>query len=240
MELADNLRSTRERIATACGRVDRDPASVQLVAVSKTHSADTVRAAADLGLNVFGESKIQEAKLKISNCPRNLSWHLIGHLQSNKARDAVRLFQMIHSVDSFHLAEEVNTCAERQSKSMPILIQVNVSGEASKFGYSPDALLEDFNRLNELDRLEIHGFMTMAPWSSEPEKARGHFRRLRELRDECQQILGAPLPELSMGMSGDFEPAIEEGATLVRVGTGIFGGRIRAKDQNLPDSGAGR
>jgi len=147
---------------------------------------------------------------------------------------------MIHSVDSFHLAEEVNACANQQSKSMPILIQVNVSGEASKFGYSPDALLADFERLNELDRLEIHGFMTMAPWSPDPEKARGHFRRLREVRDECEQILGAPLPELSMGMSGDFEPAIEEGATLVRIGTGIFGARVRTKDQKLPGSGAYR
>lgn len=232
MEFADNLQAIRERIAAACERANRDPASVQLVAVSKTHSSQTVSAAAELGLNIFGESKIQEAKLKISNCPRNLSWHFIGHLQSNKARDAVRLFQMIHSVDSFRLAEEINVCAEQQSKSMPILIQVNVSGEASKFGYSPDALLEDFDALNELERLEIHGFMTMAPWSPEPEKARSHFRRMRELRDRCEQVLGAPLPELSMGMSGDFEPAIEEGATLVRVGTGIFGARVRAIDRN--------
>jgi len=232
MDLADNLDFVHDRIAAACERSDRDPRSVKLVAVSKTHSADTVKAAAELGQTLFGESKIQEAKLKISNCPKNLSWHLIGHLQSNKARDAVSFFQMIHSVDSFHLAEEINRQAERQSKSLPILIQVNVSGEASKFGYHPKALFEDFDALNELERLEIHGFMTMAPWSPEPEKARPHFRRLREVRDECEQLLGAPLPELSMGMSGDYEPAIEEGATLVRVGTGIFGARVRAKDQN--------
>ncbi len=232
MDLADNLEFVQERIVAACERADRSPESVKLVAVSKTHSADTVKAAAELGQTLFGESKIQEAKLKISNCPKNLSWHLIGHLQSNKARDAVRFFQMIHSVDSFHLAEEINQQAEKQSKSLPILIQVNVSGEASKFGYEPKALFEEFDALNELERLEIHGFMTMAPWTPEPEKARPHFRRLREVRDECEQILGAPLPELSMGMSGDYEQAVEEGATLVRVGTGIFGARVRAKDQN--------
>jgi len=232
MDLADNLNFVHERIAGACERVDRDPESVKLVAVSKTHSADTVKAAVELGQTVFGESRIQEAKLKISNCPKTLAWHLIGHLQSNKARDAVSFFRMIHSVDSFHLAEEINRQAERQSRSMPILIQVNVSGEASKFGYDPKALFEEFDALNELGRLEIHGFMTMAPWSPEPEKARPHFRRLREVRDECEQILGAPLPELSMGMSGDYEQAIEEGATLVRVGTGLFGARVRAKDQN--------
>ncbi len=237
MDLADNLNFVHERIAAACERAERDPATVKLVAVSKTHSADTVKAAVELGQTLFGESKIQEAKLKISNCPKNLTWHLIGHLQSNKARDAVSFFQMIHSVDSFHLAEEIHRQAERQSRSMPILLQVNVSGEASKFGYDPKALFAEFDALNELDRLEIHGFMTMAPWSPEPEKARPHFRRLREVRDECEQILGAPLPELSMGMSGDYEPAIEEGATLVRVGTGIFGARVRAKDQN-PGGGA--
>ncbi len=196
-----------------------------LLAVSKGHPPGAIREAMDLGLVVFGESKVQEAKVKIPQCPGRARWHMIGHLQTNKARDAVQLFEMIHSVDSLHLAEEIHKRAEQLAKSMPVLLEVNLVGEASKFGYKPETLLEEMDRLNALSRLEIHGLMTMAPWSQDAERARPVFRALRELKERCEDKLGAPLAHLSMGMSGDFEPAIEEGATIVRIGTSLFGAR---------------
>jgi len=231
MDLAANLASVRERIAAACARANRDPGSVTLLAVTKTQPPDVVSEAARLGLALFGENKVQEAKNKISMCPGRLGWHMIGHLQSNKARDAVTLFSMIQSIDSLHLAEEISKRAEQASKTMPILLEVNIVGEASKFGYKPEQLLADFNQLNALPRIEIHGLMTVPPWTPSPERVRPVFRRLRELKTECEQILGAPLPQLSMGMTGDFEVAIEEGATLVRIGTGLFGERPKPTNQ---------
>ena len=174
---------------------------------------------------IFGESKVQEAKAKIPSCPGRLRWHLVGHLQSNKCRDAVGLFEMVQSVDSLHLAEELNKRADQAAKTLPVLLEVNAAGEASKFGYRPEQLLVDLARINALPRLEIHGLMTVPPWTPEPEKVRPVFRQLRELKVSCEQILGAPLPHLSMGMSGDFEAAIEEGSTMVRVGTALFGVR---------------
>jgi hypothetical protein len=227
MDLSANLETVRQRIAAACDRARRDPASVTLVAVSKGQTPAVVRAAADLGLVLFGENKVQEAKAKIAMCPGRLRWHLIGHLQTNKARDAVHFFEVIHSVDSLRLAEEIQRQADKAAKQVSVLIEVNVAGEASKYGYQPEALLAELPALNALPRLEIHGLMTMAPWSPEPEKARPHFRRLREIKVECEQRLGAPLAHLSMGMTGDFEVAIEEGATLVRIGTALFGERSR-------------
>ena len=228
MDLADNLEKVRQRIAAACARVNRDPASVTLLAVTKTQPPEVVNEAARLGLSLFGENKVQEAKGKIPLCSGRLAWQMIGHLQSNKARDAVALFSMIQSVDSLHLAEEINQRAEQAAKTMPILLEVNIVGEASKFGYKPEQLLADFNRLNELPRLEIHGLMTVPPWTPLPERVRPVFARLRQLKEQCEQILGAPLPHLSMGMTGDFEVAIEEGATLVRIGTALFGERPTA------------
>ncbi len=227
MDLAANLQDIKKRIADACGRVERDPASVALVAVTKTHPPEVVGEAARLGLTLFGESKVQEAKGKIPLCSSKLRWHMIGHLQSNKCREAIQLFEMIQSVDSFHLAEELNRRAEQASKTMPVLLEVNIVGEASKFGYKPEEVLVDLERLNALPRLEIHGLMTIPPWTPLPEKARPVFRKLRELKERCEQLLGAPLPHLSMGMSHDFEVAIEEGATMVRVGTALFGERAR-------------
>jgi pyridoxal phosphate enzyme (YggS family) len=184
-----------------------------------------VAEAAAAGLRVFGESKIQEARLKIPQCPGHLRWHFIGHLQSNKCREAVELFSMIQGVDSLALAREINKRADQAAKTMPVLLEVNVAGEASKFGYQPEALLAEWAELNALSRLEIHGLMTIPPYATDPEKARPHFRRLRELKGRCEELLGAPLPQLSMGMSGDFEVAIEEGATIVRIGTALFGKR---------------
>ena len=230
MDLSANLDSIQQRIADACARAGRDPAGVTLVAVSKGQPPEVVRAAADLGLGLFGENKVQEAKAKISLCPGRLRWHMIGHLQSNKCRDAVQCFELIHSVDSLALAEELNRCCEKAAKRMPVLLEVNLAGEASKFGYRPEPLLAELEQLNALPRLEIHGLMTMAPWTTEPEKTRPVFRQLRELKARCEERLGAPLAHLSMGMSGDFEVAVEEGATLVRIGTALFGPRVKQKE----------
>jgi PLP dependent protein len=229
MDLAANLSGIQERIVAACGRVGREPASVALLAVSKSQPPEAVREAAQLGLTLFGENKVQEAKAKIPLCPGKLRWHMIGHMQTNKCRDAVSLFEMVQGVDSLHLAEELNKRADQAAKTMPILLEVNVVGEASKFGYPPERLLAEFKQINALPRLKVHGLMCVPPWSPDVEKVRPVFRRLRELKQRCEEILGAPLPQLSMGMSGDFEVAIEEGATMVRIGTALFGERRPAK-----------
>ncbi len=225
MPLAENLAAVQARIAAACGRSGRNPAEVTLLAVSKNHPADTVAEAVGLGLTTFGENRVQEAKAKIPLSPSRARWHFIGHLQSNKARDAVALFGTIESVDSLALAQELQKQAEKQSKTLKVLLEVNVAGESSKFGWVPDQLIESLEAINTLPRLELHGLMTVAPYSTDAEKVRPVFRRLRELRDRCADRLGAPLPLLSMGMSGDLEVAIEEGSTLVRVGTALFGPR---------------
>jgi pyridoxal phosphate enzyme (YggS family) len=229
MDLTANLETVRQRIRAACERAGRNPDSVTLLAVSKTHPPETIKAAADCGQIFFGENKVQEARAKIPLCPGKLRWHFIGHLQSNKCRDAVELFEMIQSVDSLSLAQEINKRAEQAAKRMPVLMEVNVAGEASKFGYQPERLLAELKEINALPRVEIHGLMTVPPWSPEAEESRPHFRRLRELKQRAEQVLGVPLPHLSMGMSGDFEIAIEEGATIVRVGTALFGPRAKAK-----------
>ena len=229
MDFAANLEAVQGRIAAACQRAGRDPASVTLVAVTKTQPPEVVAEASKAGLTLFGENKVQEAKAKIPLCPGRLRWHLIGHLQTNKCRDAVALFEMIQGVDSLHVAEEIARRADQAAKTMPILLEVNAVGEASKFGYPPERLLAELNQLNGLPRIEIHGLMTVPPWTLDPEKVRPVFRQMRELKARCEQILGAPLPHLSMGMTGDFEVAIEEGATMIRVGTALFGARPPAK-----------
>jgi pyridoxal phosphate enzyme (YggS family) len=231
MSLAENYQSIQQRIAQACARAGRAPESVTLIAVSKTHPPEAVAEAAKLGLMTFGENKVQEAKAKIPLCPGRLRWHMLGHLQTNKCRDAVALFEMIQSVDSLYLAEELSKRAEQAAKNLPILLEVNIVGEASKFGYKPEKVLEELERINALPRLEIHGLMTVPPWTPTPEKVRPVFQKLRELKTECEQKLGAPLPHLSMGMTGDFEIAIEEGATMVRIGTALFGERSYAKTE---------
>jgi len=231
MDLAANLESLRQRITAACARAEREPSSVALLAVTKTHPPETVAEAAQLGLTLFGENKVQEAKAKIPHCPGRLRWHMIGHLQTNKCRDAVELFEMVQGVDSLHLAQELNKRAEQAAKTMPILLEVNSGGEASKFGYTPEKLLAELPELNALPRLEVHGLMTVPPWAQNPEKVRASFRLLRELKERGEQILGAPLPHLSMGMSGDFEVAIEEGATIIRLGTALFGPRPKPAER---------
>jgi pyridoxal phosphate enzyme (YggS family) len=233
-ELQENLTRIRSRIDQACERSGRQPDSVRLMAVSKNQPPERVAEAASAGLTLFGENRIQDAKVKIPLCPGQLEWHFIGHLQSNKSRDAVSLFQVVQGVDSLALAEELQKQALKQARSLPILLEVNVAGESSKFGWNPDRLLAELPQLNALNRLEVHGLMTIAPYAVDPEQVRPIFRRLRELRDRCTDLLGAPLPVLSMGMSGDLEVAIEEGATLVRVGTALFGERPRRTEADTP------
>jgi PLP dependent protein len=227
MDIQANLVAVRERIEAACGRAKREPGSVTLVAVTKGQPPEAVAAAAEAGLSLFGENKVQEAKAKIPLCSGRLHWHMIGHLQTNKCRDAVDLFEMVQSVDSLRVAEELNKRAELAAKRMPVLLEVNAVGEASKFGCRPEQLLAELERINALPRLEIQGLMTVPPWTRDPEDVRPVFRQMRELKGRCEDILGAPLPQLSMGMSGDFAVAIEEGATMVRVGTALFGPRAK-------------
>ena len=225
MGFLENFDSIQQRIAAACTRAGRDVASVTLLAVSKSHPPETIQAAVRCGQIYFGENKIQEAKAKIPLSPGKARWHFIGHLQSNKVRDAVELFEMIQGVDSLGIAQEISKRAEQAGKTMPILLEVNVAGEGSKFGYAPEKLLAELNTLNALPRIEIHGLMAIPPFTPLAEKSRPYFQRLRELKVQCEKILGVPLPHLSMGMSGDFEIAIEESATIVRVGTALFGER---------------
>ena len=225
MDFAENLNSIRQRIAAACAQAGRDESSVTLLAVSKTHPPEAIRAAVDAGQIFFGENKIQEAKAKILLSPSRARWQFIGHLQSNKVRDAVELFEMIQGVDSLAIAREISKRAEQAAKTMPILLEVNVAGEASKFGYKPEQLLAELNELNALPRIEVHGLMAIPPFTPLAEKSRPYFQRLRQLKVQAEAVLGAPLPQLSMGMSGDFEVAIAEGATIVRVGTALFGER---------------
>jgi hypothetical protein len=235
MYFAENLKTIQQRIRAACERAGREPNSITLLAVSKAHPPETIKAAADLGLFFFGENKVQEAKAKIPLCPGKLRWHFIGHLQSNKCRDAVELFEMIQSVDSLSLAKEISKRCEQAAKRMPVLLEVNLADEASKFGYKPEKLLGELKEINFLQRLEIRGLMTVPPWSPEAEDSRRYFRQLREFKTQCEQIISSPLPHLSMGMSGDFEVAIEEGATIVRIGTALFGPRAKAKTERPAD-----
>lgn len=229
-QVADRLSLVRQRVEEAALRAGRDPAAVRLVAVSKTHPATSVAEAAAAGQAVFGESRVQEARDKIPSCPPGLEWHFIGHLQKNKVRQALPLFQLFHSVDSEALARAIDRVSGETGTGTAALLEVNVSGEPTKHGFTPDELRTVFPLLAALPRLRLRGLMTMAPYSENPENARPFFRALRELRDELTASHGLPLPELSMGMSGDFEPAVEEGATLVRVGTFIFGERPAAAD----------
>ena len=216
------LEAVEQRISIACDKAGRSRESVRLLAVSKTKPPEAVREAAACGLRLFGENRVQEAQSKIPMCPAGLEWHLIGHLQTNKAKIAARYFQMIHSVDSLKLLAALDTHA---GTTLPILLQVNVSGESAKFGMKPDEVAAVIEAANQMQKVEVHGLMTIPPFSPDPEKTRIHFSALRQLRNRLQDETGTPLPELSMGMSHDLEVAIEEGSTWVRIGTDLFGGR---------------
>ena len=218
----------RERILKAALGAGRDPDSIRLVAVSKTQPAGFMRQAANAGADIFGENYIQEARDKFNTlADLPLQWHFIGHLQSNKAKYAVRMFDLIHTVDSVKLANELNKQAGKAGKVQNILIQVNISGETTKSGTTEKAVLGLIEQVLDLPFLSVRGLMTMPPFFDAPDRARPFFTALRNLRDRLQTAFAGKvsLKELSMGMTGDFEAAIEEGATLVRIGTALFGTR---------------
>lgn len=220
-DITDRLARLTSRINEACHKAGRDPSEVSLVAVTKTLSTDTIRAGLSAGLTVFGENYIQEAQAKINEINSSAVWHFIGHLQTNKAKYAVRLFNLIHSVDNIKLARELNKRAGSAGRGIPILVQINISGEESKSGVSKDQAEELIHEVLEFPHLETRGLMTVPPFFESPDLARPYFKALRELKEK----IGPPLIDLSMGMTGDFEVAIEEGATIIRVGTAIFGPR---------------
>lgn len=231
--IADNLLAIRGRMDAACARVGRNPRDVELISVSKTFPADAVREAFESGERVFGESRLQEALPKIELLPATLHWHFIGSVQRNKVRRILSTFEVVHAVDSLKLARYVNEVAADLSVFPKIFLQVNVGGEETKGGFEMDELRTEFAEILTLDRLEILGLMCIPPAGPDPESARPWFSLLRNLRDELVEAHGVPLPSLSMGMSGDFEIAIEEGATHVRVGSSIFGKRAYRVDGEL-------
>lgn len=222
-QLANNLNLIHSRIHAACERCGRSPDEVTLVAVTKYTDLAAIRGLYDLGVRDFGESRPQQLIARAEQLPPDIRWHLIGHLQRNKAALVLPVASLIHSVDSLRLAKQLQADAMKQDRHITCLLEVNVSGEASKDGWTPDDLRAAWSELHELSRITFRGLMTMAPLESDPTAARPIFRQLRELRDEL--VLLRPdtvLPELSMGMSGDFEMGIVEGATLVRVGSALF------------------
>jgi pyridoxal phosphate enzyme (YggS family) len=227
--VAENLQRVREQIAQAATKAGRNVDEVQLVAITKTHPAEKVREAHESGQILFGESRVQEARVKIPALPSNIRWHFVGHLQKNKIRHALPLFETIHSVDSLALAEEMNRIAEEEGLHPRVLLELNVAGEGSKFGFAPEKLREEMESLLALPRLSILGLMTIPPLAKEAEVSRKYFVQLRELRNHLQREFHVDLGQLSMGMTQDFPIAVEEGATLVRVGTAIFGERSKPK-----------
>jgi hypothetical protein len=227
MPVSENLKIVMNRIASAAKRAGREPSSVRLVVVTKTVGHDRIREAVAAGATVLGENRVQEAKEKIEALGKKASWHLIGRLQTNKAKYAVRLFGLIHSVDNLELAAEIDRQAAKAGKVQDILIEVNIAGEASKAGMAVTGAPALVAGVAKLRNLSVKGLMTMPPYSENAEDSRPYFKKLRELADAIakENIPNVSMSELSMGMSGDFEVAIEEGATLVRVGTAIFGER---------------
>jgi len=220
----ENLLRVKERIERAAQKAGRDPKEIKLVAVSKTVEVARIKEAIEAGVSILGENYVQEAQKKIEALGGPVSWHFIGHLQSNKARYAVRLFDVIHSIDSIPLAEELNRRVEQPDRVIKVMIEVNLSKEATKFGTDEERVLNLAKRIQTLKHLSLEGLMTMPPYFDSPEMSRPYYVALRELKERMTKE-GTPLKELSMGMSNDFEIAIEEGATYVRVGTAIFGPR---------------
>ncbi|MEI6714278.1 MAG: YggS family pyridoxal phosphate-dependent enzyme [Verrucomicrobiota bacterium] len=223
--LPDRFNEISIQMAAASARSGRSPNDVQLVAVSKTHPPEAVREAMAAGLSIFGENRVQEAKAKIPLVGGKAHWHFIGHLQKNKIRQALPLFDLFHGIDSLEIARDINRIAGELGLSPKILLEVNVAGESTKFGFRPSQLLEQVEDLLKLDRLHIDGLMAIPPPAPTPEHSRRYFVALRELKTRMQTEANLPLTHLSMGMSDDFTVAIEEGATLIRIGTALFGSR---------------
>jgi len=225
--IADRLQQIQDEIASAAERCGRRSEDVTLIAISKTHPAEAIREAWDAGQRIFGESRVQEALAKIPDLPQAAQWHFIGHIQSNKIRKALPHFVLFHGIDSAGCALAMDRIAGETGLRARILLEVNVAGEATKFGFDRDDLKQNLDSLLALRNVDIEGLMAIPPAVEKPEDARKYFVSLRELRDELVVATGTPLNTLSMGMSDDFSVAIEEGATLVRVGTSIFGRRPR-------------
>jgi pyridoxal phosphate enzyme (YggS family) len=225
--VAENLENVRQQIAHAAARAGRSADDIELVAVTKTHPAEKVREAIEAGQTLFGESRVQEARAKIPELPSNVRWHFIGHLQKNKIRHALPLFELFHGVDSLALAQEINRIAADEGMHPRVLLEINVAGEGSKFGFSAKNLRAEMESLLGLPRLSILGLMAIPPLAEQAEASRKYFAELRELRDRLQTEFRVDLAQLSMGMTHDFPIAVGEGATLVRVGTAIFGERTR-------------
>ena len=225
--VSDNLLLVKERIKTAALKAGRDSSEIKLVAVSKKVGVEKIKDAVSAGATLLGENYVQEAKKKIAEIGRSVEWHMIGHLQTNKVKDAINLFDMIQSVDRIGLAEEINKRAKRHNKRIRVLIEVNISGEATKSGIEREKVISLVSEIAGFTNIEVEGLMTMPPYFTDPQDARPYFKLLRELREEIerQRFANVSMKELSMGMSNDFEVAIEEGATIVRVGTAIFGAR---------------
>ncbi len=225
----EGLKEALQQITEAAENAGRDPRDVTLIAVGKTKPASMIREAYDMGIRDFGENKVQELTAKYEELPKDIRWHMIGHLQSNKVKYIVDKVALIHSVDSLKLAKVIEKeAAKKGVEHIDILLEVNVSGEESKFGMTPDELLEQIDEFLALERVRVRGLMTIAPFTEDPEESRPHFRRLRQLSVDIQQQNrhnNIDVARLSMGMSGDFRIAIEEGASYVRIGTMIFGER---------------
>jgi pyridoxal phosphate enzyme (YggS family) len=227
VDIAENVARVRERIARAAQRSGRSASDITLVAVAKVVDAERVRRAIAAGVADIGENYVQEAAAKRAEVEGDARWHMIGHLQRNKARQAAQIFDMIQTIDSQRLAEAVAQRAAAAGRSMPVLLQVNTSGEESKSGAAPADVERLLDQAGSLPGLRVEGLMTIGRWDPDPERARGEFRLLAELAKQLEQRSGLAVKWLSMGMSHDFEVAIEEGANLIRVGTGIFGPRPR-------------
>ena len=223
--ISENLERVREQIAQGAAKSGRSENEIELVAITKTHPAERIRDAVEAGQTLFGESRVQEARAKIPKLPSNLRWHFVGHLQKNKIRHALPLFELFHGVDSLGLAQEMNRIAAGEGGHPRVLLEVNVAGEGSKFGFTTETLRAAMEPLLELQRLSIEGLMCIPPLADEAESSRKYFVQLRELRDSVEKECNLKLPHLSMGMTQDFWIAVEEGSTLVRVGTAIFGER---------------
>jgi pyridoxal phosphate enzyme (YggS family) len=231
MDVAENLERVCEQIAEAAAKAGRAASEIELVAITKTHPAESVREAVEAGHTLFGESRVQEARAKIAELPSNLRWHFVGHLQKNKIRHALPLFELFHGVDSLALAQEMSRIAAEEGMHPRVLLEANVAGEGSKFGFKPETLRAEMEPLLVFPRLSIEGLMCIPPLAEEAEASRKFFAQLRELRDSLEKEFDVKLPHLSMGMTNDFPIAVREGATLVRVGTAIFGERPkRQKD----------
>jgi PLP dependent protein len=224
--IAERLEIVRGRITAAAQKAGRNPGEIELVAVTKTHPPEALAEAIAAGQTLFGENRVQEARAKMPLVSSRARWHFIGHLQKNKIRQALSAFELIHGVDSLAIARDIQRIADEDAQRPRVLLEVNVAGEGSKFGFKSATLEGELETIiAELPRLDIQGLMAIPPFSPKPEDSRKYFATLRSLRDQLQDKLRVGLPILSMGMSGDYEVAIEEGATLVRVGTAIFGER---------------